>query len=325
MNAFVWLMKREYWENKGSMVWLPIWAGVGALVVFISAVVVALAFKSHFEAIVPVGLWLKAAALGLPPEELQKGGFILNAILGGFASIFQIILFIVLFFYLIGSLYDDRKDRSVLFWKSLPISDLQTVASKLVTAAFVAPLIAFAVTVVVHIGILIVLSLAALGLGVDPIKLIWVPAAPFDAWSKMLAMIPLTALWGLPTYGWLMLCSGFARSRPFGWALLVPLALSWVLTIFKLVTTFSIPSGWYMKHVALRALCGIFPASWAWTGDSFNLIVLHFDRDVSVSVLDWNAMLAAFRSIDMWVGMVAGVAMLAGAVYYRRYRIESQT
>jgi ABC-2 type transport system permease protein len=325
MNTFAWLLKREYWENKGSMLWLPVWTGAALMVIFGSVVLVAEVFKTHIESNLNLGLPLQALAQGVSPEQLQKVGFGLTALLGVFSSIFQIMLFIVLFFYLLGSLYDDRKDRSVLFWKSLPISDLQTVASKLAIAAFGAPLVAFAVTVIVHIGVLIVLSLAALAHGIDPVKFVWTPAAPLNAWIKMFAMVPLTALWALPTYGWLMLCSSFARSKPFRWAVLVPLGLSWILAIFQMVTSFSIPSGWYMKHVALRVLCGMFPASWAMTGDSFNLIVLHFDRDVSVSVLDWSAMLKALSSIDMWVGVVAGVAMLTGAVYFRRFRTESQT
>ena len=51
----------------------------------------------------------------------------------------NIVLGVVVFFFCLGALFDDRKDRSVLFWKSLPISDQATVLSKVAMALVVAP------------------------------------------------------------------------------------------------------------------------------------------------------------------------------------------
>ena len=85
------------------------------------------------------------------------------------------VLSCVVFFYLLGALYDDRRDRSVLFWKSMPLSDTQTVLSKVVAAAFVAPVFAVVAMILLHVGFLTLISLNALFHGINPIPLIWSP------------------------------------------------------------------------------------------------------------------------------------------------------
>src|SRR3546814_806352 len=133
-----------------------------------------------------------------------------------------IVLAFVVFFYCLGALYDERKDRSVLFWKSLPLSDSQTVMSKAASALLIAPMLAVAASLLTMLGFLVVLSAMVLVHGGNPLEMVWGPGSPLKVAGQMLAVIPVYALWALPTAGWLLLCSSWAKSKPFLWAIMIP-------------------------------------------------------------------------------------------------------
>ncbi len=323
MNAFSWLLKREYWEHKGGMFWAPTWTS-GVLIFFtLCALTIGLVFESHIKGTFHIGIPLQDLVNGAASEHLREIGFGLDASLAGFAMIIQIVLFFVLFFYLLGALYDDRRDRSVLFWKSLPISDMETVVSKLITAAIVAPLLAFSITVVLHLAYLSLLSLIAVLHGVNPITLIWLPASPIKLWTKMLALIPINALWALPTYGWLLLCSSLARSKPFLWAIVPPVIIGWGLAMFDVLSNFSLPNSWYWRNIFVRLLFSICPASWNIQNSIMHKV--NFEVEGPLSLITWSNMGDVLMSPSMWLGAVAGTGMIIAAVYFRRYRTESQS
>src|SRR3546814_13401578 len=94
-----------------------------------------------------------------------------------FRSPFIVLAFVV-FFYCLGALYDERKDRSVLFWKSLPVSDAQTVLSKVGSAVVVAPVLAVIASLVTMIGFMVMLSIVVLFHGGNQWTLLWGPASP---------------------------------------------------------------------------------------------------------------------------------------------------
>ncbi|MEO8460950.1 MAG: hypothetical protein ABI451_10495, partial [Dokdonella sp.] len=146
MNNFSWLLKREYWEHRGGFLWAPVWTGAVVLFLILCGALVGEVAGSRVQ--IHTGFDISQALNAISAEDLEQVGVALNGSLLVFASFVQIALAFVVFFYLLGALYDDRRDRSVLFWSSLPISATNTVASKVLAAALVAPLIAFAVTVV---------------------------------------------------------------------------------------------------------------------------------------------------------------------------------
>src|SRR3546814_1690988 len=121
-----------------------------------------------------------------------------------------IVLAFVVFVYCRGALYDERKDRSVLFWKSLPVSDAQTVLSKVASAVVVAPVLAVIASLVTMIGFMVMLSIVVLFHGGNPWTLLWGPASPLTIAAGTLAWIPVYALWALPTVGWLLLWPALA-------------------------------------------------------------------------------------------------------------------
>ena len=182
-HKFKLLLKREFWEHKGGFFWAPVWAGAISLVLTLMALVVgevaarrAVGDGINIKGDIHInGLDLSALTSRMDADDLQKlaGGIDLSTLLASAWP--MIVLAFVVFFYCLGSLYDERKDRSVLFWKSLPVSDRDTVLSKVVSALLVAPAIATAVGIVCMIAFLLLLSLFVVIHHGNPFVLLWSP------------------------------------------------------------------------------------------------------------------------------------------------------
>ena len=230
---------------------------------------------------------------------------------------------IVSFFYLLGSLYDERRDRSMLFWKSLPVSDTQTVLSKVASVTVVAPLIALAATLASMILYLVFLSILLALYGVNPFTVIWMNAAPLSVIGKLITLLPINALWALPAIGWLMLCSAFARRAPFLWSVLLPIGTGTVLAIFDSITNLRIPSAWFWDNVVFRILFSIVPGSWM----NFGVFGRHMDHADSpqdvINALNFGNTGEVFMLPSMWIGIAAGAVMIVGAIWLRRWRDDS--
>ncbi|MCM2355555.1 MAG: hypothetical protein NDI68_02580, partial [Arenimonas sp.] len=204
MNTFKWLLKRESWEHRGGFLWAPVVAGAVFLVISLMAIIAGESVRRGVdgESVQMNGVELSQLTKTLTPKEAAElgGALDLGALLAG--SWPYIVLAFVVFFYCLGSLYDERKDRSVLFWKSLPVSDGQTVLSKLVSALVVAPVIATLAAIATSFGFLVLLSGYALFHGVNPLDLIWGPASPLTVALHLAGALPVYALWAMPTVGW---------------------------------------------------------------------------------------------------------------------------
>ena len=133
--------------------------------------------------------------------------------------------FIVSIFYSLDALYGERRDRSILFWKSLPVSDLTTVLAKASIPLLVLPLIAFAITVVTTSIMLLMSSLVLLASGLS-VSTLWSELEVFRSLGMLLYhLVTVHMLWYAPIYAWLLLISAWARRAPFLWAVLPPLAI----------------------------------------------------------------------------------------------------
>jgi ABC-2 type transport system permease protein len=133
--------------------------------------------------------------------------------------------FIIALFYCLDALYSERRDRSILFWKSLPVSDLTTVLAKASIPLVILPLLTFAVTVATHWIMLLLSSgiLLARGLGV---AILWNHLPLFEMWVGLLYhLVAIHGLWYAPIYGWLLMVSAWATRVPALWAALPPLAI----------------------------------------------------------------------------------------------------
>ena len=139
-------------------------------------------------------------------------------------------VFIVGVFYCLDALYGERRDRSILFWKSLPVSDLTTVLSKASIPLVVLPLVTFVIIVATQFVMLLWSSVVLLTSGLAGTT--WTRFNLLEQSLILLYSLVALALWHAPIYGWLLLVSGWARRATFLWAVLPLLAI----TIFETIT-----------------------------------------------------------------------------------------
>ncbi len=193
------------------------------------------------------------------------------------------------FFYLLDSLFSDRKDRSILFWKSMPVSDTNTIVSKVLLAVLVAPAIYMVAVIVVQLVMMLSVSVTAMGYPVDVGETLWAPANMVRRWLIMAAYFLYTAIWCLPFYGWILFVSSFARSIPFVWALGVPFGIVIIERIFTLDERIG---NWMGRHVP----------------------ELSFGQYKQFGSID---LVARFVSIDFLISLGVGIALLYGAIWMR--------
>lgn len=319
-----WLLKREYWENRGGFFWAPaIGAGV-TLLLTVMGLITAEVFRKKFTGDIQLGIPLKRLTERLSEDDLSKLGGVLDMALLSMSGLLQFILFFVVFFYLLSALYDDRRDRSVLFWKSLPLSDSSMVLSKVLAAALIAPVLSTLIAMALQLALLLLLSLYVVFHGINPITVLWGPVSLLNVWGQMLANIPVNALWALPTIGWLLMVSAFARSKPFLWALLVPIAIGLLLNWFDLLSIVDLEYSAYWKNVVMRILLGVLPGSFmlhlAITDPS--MLTNSVELQQLTSSFGWNLMGEALSSLNLWIGAAAGIGMTLIAIRLRRWRDE---
>jgi ABC-2 type transport system permease protein len=210
------------------------------------------------------------------------------------ASMIMMAAFIVSIFYSLETLHGERRDRSILFWKSLPVSDLTTVLSKASIPLIVLPLVGFAIIVTTELIMLLLGSLVLMERGLD-VATLWTPV--FRMWPMLLYhLVTVHMLWYAPMYGWLLLVSAWARRAAFLWAALPWLAICAVEKIAFNTTRFAAMLG-YRFAGGPEAIPGV---------DSF------FDPMTQLTPGRF------LSSPSLWIGLAVAAAFLAGAVRLRR-------
>ena len=329
-HTFKLLLKREFWEHKGGFFWAPLVAGGIFLLLSLMGIgageLAARRIPDHAQINVDGGSFkINGLNLGqltekMTPAELRDIGSVIDLSLLMSATWPLMVLAFVVFFYCLGSLYDDRKDRSVLFWKSLPLSDSATVLSKVTSATLMAPLLAITAGILTMFGFLLVSSVVVMLHGGNPMTLLWGPASPLKIAGYLIASIPVYALWALPTVGWLMLCSSWAKSKPFLWAIMIPVFAGIFVTWFDLMQLFNLETIWFWKNVVARSLISVAPGTWF---DVATFGPIQGDGPSAVSsAMNLSAMYSVLLTPQLWIGAAAGAAMIFGAIRLRRWRDE---
>jgi ABC-2 type transport system permease protein len=326
-HKFKLLLRREFWEHKGGFLWAPLVAGgiflllsvMGFGVGEMAARRATGSFNIDGDSIRFSGLDLGALTREMDAGQLADLGKGVDVSLLMASSWPFIVLAFVLFFYCIGALYDDRKDRSVLFWKSLPLSDRETVLSKATSALLVAPLVATVAALATMIGFLVVASGVVLLHGGNPYKLLWGPGSPLTLTAEILATVPVYAIWALPTVGWLLLCSAWAKSKPFLWAIMIPVFSGIFVAMFDLMQLFDLDTGWYWSNIVGRALAGVLPGNWLVMGGHSGYVHVDSVTQALSPATAW----ASLAAPGAWLGAIAGIAMIFGAIRLRRWRDDN--
>lgn len=323
MKTMQWLVRRELWEHQGMLLRAPL------VIAALMTLFVGVMLLSGHDMVLSINGQqatlseaINGAYLSDALEPQRKTGM-LRMIASGYmaasAPLFLMLGFVV-FFYCLGALHDERRDRSVLFWKSLPVSDASSVLSKALVALVVAPVIAIAIGTAMSLLMLLMLcsALAFKGLNLFPALL----ATPelYLTPLRIAALLPVYALWALPTVGWLLMVSIWARSKVFLWAVGGPLLTGafalWASRAYELGWN----SGWFMQAIVARVLLGTVPGSW-----------LLFDQQQRAELLDQASQhidlpgifahsWAMMGSADLWIGVGAGCAMIFIAIRLRRWQ-----
>ena len=308
------LVRREFWENRS--LWVVPAVAIAILTVLSLYMLVAVLW-GHSQSVNTINMQGTQFYLDNLPDfaaadPAQVSGIIRASPLLLSFFLFNPMMQIVVFFYLLDSLYAERRDRSILFWRSMPVSDLRTVLSKLATALFAVTAITFAATIVFEL-ILLVLELIMGGvLGVHLWVVLEHPLAFLESWVTLAYSLLAQALWFLPFYGWVILASCWAKKAPFLWTVLTPLGVMFAeLWVF------------HSGHIAKL----VFGHILRWLPVAFN-----FDPDVKPrfnEMLSTSYDLVTAESVgrflvspELWAGLVIAAGCVAGAVWLRRNRSE---
>ncbi|HEY0197757.1 MAG TPA: hypothetical protein VGC19_04340 [Rhodanobacter sp.] len=316
MKTFYWLVKREFWEHKGGFLWAPIFTGGIFLLLNIMGIITAEVIGSRHGFNFGASNGLQHVIAQMDAGDLSKVGMALDLAMYSAMWLIAVVLGFVVLFYCLGSLYDDRRDRSILFWKSLPVSNSSTVLSKVASATILAPAIAIVVGTIVGVLQLLIVALVLSFHGVNVWQLLLL-AHPFRVIANLIGFIPLYLLWALPAVGWLMFCSAWARSKPFLWAVAMPIIAGVLVSWFDIMGFFNLSAGWFWLHVVQRILFSVFPGSSIFS----NLSSMSNPQDLDF--LNLRQTYQLLGSANLWIGVVAGLALLAGATWFRRTRDDS--
>jgi ABC-2 type transport system permease protein len=321
-----WLLRREFWEHKGSMFWAP--AIVGALLVLLVGGTIAYGVAGgHMPTHVTINGHTVAeggVSIGATVETRSIIAKVAASMYMVGAMPLFLILAAVVFFYCLGALYDERRDRSILFWKSLPVSDSMTVLSKAATALLVAPLITIALATVSSLALLMVGALTLGAQGVNLFAPLFTSADLYLTPLRLVALLPVYIVWALPTVGWLLLVSSWARTKPFLWAVGVPLValilLKWISSALLYLSGTPLGIMPLAQDLAARLLTGVIPGIWF----SYKHVPPELLQN-GISIDGGGVLSASYSTLvglDAWIGAALGVAMLVGAIRLRRWRDE---
>ena len=277
-----WSIRRELWENRSIYV-APL--AVAALVLIGSLI-------GMFR--LPGRMTALSALSPMQQQEAIAQPYTYAALAIMFTT------FIVTVFYSLDALYGERRDRSILFWKSLPVSDLTTVVSKASIPIVIIPLLTFAITVVTQ-WIMVLLSSAALLMNGLSVASLWTTLSLSQSWLMLLYhLVAVHALWYAPIYAWLLLVSAWARRVPILWAGLPLLAIALVEKIAFNTTHFAV----MLEH---RMDGGIEGAPFTSYGGVSHVMAHHNLAEFVVRP-------------GLWIGLLVAAIFLAGAVRLRRER-----
>ncbi len=275
-----WSIRRELWENRSVYV-----APMAVAAVFLFGFALSTIMLPHH---------LRAAALDPAKQERM-----LVMPFSAAPGLIILTSFIVGAFYCLEALYGERRDRSILFWKSLPVSDLTTVLSKASIPLVVLPSIAIAVSLATQLVMLFLSTVVLSASGVGAAAL-WSRLPLFTMTLIMFYGVAVHVLWHAPLYAWLLLISGWARRTPLLWVVLPPMALG----VFERITFHTSLVASLVSYRVIGAMRVAFVAS----------------EGHDIRRLAQLDPLRFLISPGLWIGLIAAAAFLAAAARLRRDR-----
>ena len=278
-RPFFWSVRRELWENRSIYIVPLIAAGFAILATLLGAI---------------PGSGIVVSSNGEPPHHLpvtQQLNFIALLIMG--------VTLIVAVFYCLDGFYGERRDRTILFWKSLPVSDTTATLAKASIPLVVVPIVTFVITVLTQ---WIVLAIDAASLAAHGGTLGHVPLFLMQA-GLLYHLIAVHSLWYAPIFAYLLLVSAFAPRAPILWAVVPPISI-------EIIESIAFHTAYFSRFLSYR-IGGGPSANWGRSMDMAN----H-----AISGMTPGHFLA---SPGLWSGLLLAAIFLAAAVQLRRYRSPS--
>lgn len=274
-RVLYWSVRRELWENR-SIYLAPL--GVAAVALF------------AFSLSAIAGIW--EAQLRLNPARPQ-------APYDMAAGLMMLTGIVVSVFYCLDALHGERRDRSILFWKSLPVSDATTVLAKASIPLVIVPLLTFAITVAMQWLMLLMSSAVLLVSGLS-VETLWTKLSFLRmSWLLLYHILTAHALWPTPIYCWLLLVSGWPRRATFLWAALPLVAIAG----FEQIAFHT----WRFATLVGSRLIGAAPTVAATAPGMF-------PTDPMTHIAPGRFL----SSPGLWIGLAVAAAFLAAAVRLRR-------
>jgi len=274
-----WSVRRELWENRSIYI-APL-----AVAVFVQFgfMISTIGMPGRRRAVLMLDPAQQRATIGMPYDVAATMLIVTAMIVGAF--------------YCLDALHGERRDRSILFWKSLPVSDLITVLSKAIVPLVVLPLFIFAIIVMTQFIMLLWSSVVLLPSGLAATT--WTRFNLLQQSLILLYGLIALALWHAPLYGWLLLISSWTRRATFLWAVLPFLAIGVLEKIaFNSSHFASLLKYRFMGHLAEAFV--------------FDARGVH-----SLTQLTPGKFLS---TPGLWLGLAFAAAFLAATVRLRRYR-----
>jgi ABC-2 type transport system permease protein len=268
-----WSMRRELWENRS---------------IYIAPLAVA--------ALVLVGFLIATIGRAIATRNLAQRQAVLEEPYTFAMGVILLTAFIVSIVYSLDALHGERRDRSILFWKSLPVSDFTTVLSKASVPLVLLPLFSFVVVVATEWVMVMLSTTVLLGSGLSVAKL-WTDVS-LSQMMLLYHLVTVHMLWYAPIYAWLLLVSAWARRAPVLWAALPLFAIGIVERMAFHTSRFAALLQW-------RFMGG--PEGGAMTGA------------VGTSMFPAHITPGTFLSSPgLWIGLAVAAAFLFSAVRLRR-------
>ena len=281
-RTFYWSVRRELWEHRA------IYLAPAAVAIF--------AVLIHLLTAVAIQPSERAAALaGTPGTGPFMGPY--NAVTG----VIVVAALLVGLLYSAGALHAERRDRSILFWKSTPVSDTTTVLSKAAVPVLVLPLIMLATAVAAGTATIVLQSFVWSLQGFDPRDLWARVDLPF-IWLSLAYGLPFMALWYAPIYAWVLFVSSWAPRWPILWAA-APFVALFMIEHMALHHT---AAHWMME----RWLGGGVIQPYTRAGDGVTWITRLSDLEP----------LRLYTHPQLWLGVAGAALLLAATVRMRRAR-----
>lgn len=278
-RPFYWSVWRELWENRSIYI-API---LVAVVVLFGFLVSTIGLPERRQAVLLLDP-AKARAAIEAPYDMAAIMLILTA-------------FIVGVFYCLDALYGERRDRSILFWKSQPVSDRTTLFSKATIPLLILPLVTFAIVIATQLVMLLWTSVLLVTHGMSSVST-WTYFPLFRNSFILLYGLVAIALWHAPIYGWALLVSGWAPRATFLCAVVPLLGIGF----FEKITFGTSHFASMLKH----RLIGFAPEAFAFNAHSIASPQLTPLRYLSTP--------------DLWLGLLFAAVFLVAAIRLRRYR-----